>query len=191
MTAKKALLLTCFCAIHKDTLMRNRIPFLISGLLVLIVSLSTMGTDSMPMDQSVDQFYINYRHPVIQQGRFLLGTIVVRNNNPNGFSLKLASNNNSLLTDSVSLMNGSLIPYSISIEESNGQIGAGVIKGYTNNPKQQLVSEWVILTSTSQTSYTDISLNVYIHIDQTISDRLLAGNYLDEISVIYENNNVI
>jgi len=34
-------------------------------------------------------------------------------------------------------------------------------------------------------------LNVYIHIDQTISDRLLAGNYLDEISVIYENNNVI
>jgi hypothetical protein len=150
-----------------------------------------MGTDSMPMDQSVDQFYINYRHPVIQQGRFLLGTIVVRNNNPNGFSLKLASNNNSLLTDSVSLMNGSLIPYSISIEESNGQIGAGVIKSYTNNPKQQLVSEWVILTSTSQTSYTDISLNVYIHIDQTISDRLLAGSYLDEISVIYENNNVI
>jgi|TARA_Y100000389_G_scaffold204744_1_gene259346 hypothetical protein len=161
-------------------------------LLALILSLPTMGTESMPMDQSVDQFYINYRHPVIQQGRFLLGTIVVRNNNPNGFSLKLSSDNNSLLTDSTSFPNGSLIPYSISIEENNGDIGAGVAKGYLGNPKQQLVADWMLLSSTSQTSYTDISLNIYIHIDQAISDRLLAGDYLDEINVHYENHsNVI
>ena len=172
--------------------MANLIVRLSLVLFVAMLSPSTMGVESMPMDQSVDQFYINYRHPVIQQGRFLLGTIVVRNNNPNGFSLKLTSDNNSLLTDSISIANGSLIPYSISVEENNGEIGTGVIKGYTNNPKQQLVSEWVILSSTNQTSYTDISLNIYIHIDQSISDRLLAGNYLDEINVIYENhNNVI
>lgn len=145
----------------------------------------------MPMDQSVDQFYINYRHPVIQQGRFLLGTIVVRNNNPSGFSLKLTSNNNSLLADSNTISTGSLIPYSISIEENNGEIGTGVVKGYLGSPKQQLVSDWMLLSSTNQTSYTDISLNIYINIDQTISDRLLAGDYLDEINVTYENHTYV
>ena len=172
--------------------MLNQLQKLFFSFLILLAPLSMIATESMPMDQSVDQFYINYRHPVIQQGRFLLGTIVVRNNNPNGFSLKLTSTNSSFLTDSISAFNTSLIPYSISVEESNGEIGNGVTKGYISTPKQQLVGEWTILSSANQTSYTDISLNVYIHIDQSISDRLLAGDYLDEISVIYENHsNVI
>ena len=149
-----------------------------------IFSVTGSMPGSMPMDQTVDQFYINYRHPVIQQGRLLLGTIVVKNNNPNGFILKLVSQNNSHLSDDENTSNRALIPYFVSIQPASGVIGDGVTTAYD---KRSLVSEYVILRSINHTSYTDVALDIFLHIDQEISDLFLAGDYEDLIDVVYEN----
>lgn len=152
-------------------------------LIVFIVSLNPV-IGEMPMDGILDIFYVNYRHPFIQEGRILLGNIIVQNNNPNGFTLKLISNNSGLLQDADNPQNSSTFDYTISIEEAGGHIGDGVVTNYTSS---SLVSEYTILQTTNQLSYTDINLKVFVELTGTVPDDFLAGRYRDEVQVIYEN----
>lgn len=138
------------------------------------------------MDKTSDRFYVNYNHPRLRQGANLLGTIILQNNNPEGFTLKLVSLNGGVLKVLNANHGSSDINYHITFEAGSGRIGDGVVVNYTQS---EMLTDHIILQSTNQLTSTDISIKVYLNIEQEISDSLMAGNYRDEIEILYQNVN--
>tara|TARA_B100001113_G_C21098670_1_gene617729 strand:- start:978 stop:1487 length:510 start_codon:yes stop_codon:yes gene_type:complete len=144
------------------------------------------------MDKTIDRFYVNYNHPIIRQGANLLGTIILQNNNNEGFTLKLVSENGGVLKVNNSTHGSNDINYYITFERGTGRIGSGVGLNENENwegVEAEMLTDYIILQTTNQTSSTDIAIKVYLNIDEDVSDLLMAGNYRDEIEVIYNNNN--
>jgi hypothetical protein len=154
---------------------------------LVVISVPVMGQTGEPMDKTVDRFYVNHRHPQIRQGASLLGTIILQNNNPDGFSLKLVSlNGGKLAVGASTLDGGSDILYYITFEEGSGRVGTGVEKKYSS---AEMITDHFIYQTDSQDTSTDVALKVYLNIDHEISDLLMAGKYRDEIELIYTNHN--
>ena len=70
------------------------------------------------MDKTIDRFYVNYNHPIIRQGANLLGTIILQNNNNEGFALKLVSDNGGVLKVNNSTHGSNDINYYITFEST-------------------------------------------------------------------------
>ena len=160
---------------------------------IIILPLSLIASEGDIMDKTSDRFYVNYNHPRIKQGANLLGTIILQNNNPEGFVLKLISQNNGVLKVDNTLHGTSDINYYITFERGSGRLGENVIG--TNvmenweGVEAQMLTDHIILQTNNQLSSTDIAINVYLNIDEDVNELLMAGKYRDEIEVVYENIN--
>ncbi len=162
--------------------------FLVLGALcacLYLCPVPSWGQEGEPMDKTSDRFYVNYNHPRIQQGANFLGTIILQNNNPDGFLLKLVSSSSGVLTASSASDGESDIHYYITFEEGTGRVGEGVNSNYN---QAEMLTEHVIYQTESQQTSTDIALKVYLNIDEAVSEFLMAGKYRDEIELVYINN---
>lgn len=158
-------------------------------LLILLhfhVSDHVFGYDMKPMDKTTDRFYVNYNHPIIRQGKQLLGTVILQNNNPEGFLLKLVSLNGGLLKTTTHDDGDLNLNYSITFEEGTGEVGNGVLIDYNES---EMLTEHIIYQTHDQVSATDIALKIYLTINEDISKFLMAGQYRDEIELVYLNHN--
>jgi len=167
-------------------MMKARYQIVIVFILALLNNHPIGAQSGQEMDKTSDRFYVNYNHPRLRQGSNLLGTIILQNNNPEGFTLKLVSANGGILKVANTAHGSSDINYHITFEEGSGRIGEGV---FVNYDQSEMVTEHTILQSTNQSTSTDISIKVYLNIEQEVSDSLMAGNYRDEIEILYQNVN--
>ena len=149
---------------------------------------ASFGQAGVTMNATLDRFYIQYHHPLIKEGANLLGTVVLANNNPDGFHLKLISSNGGVLKSTTYLDGETDINYNVTFTEGSGSVGTGVVIDYT---AAELLTNHFIYQTTNQTSATDIALKLHLHIDQAINPLIMAGTYRDEIQVEYINVNAI
>ena len=154
-------------------------------LFTIFLSQLLIAQEGMIMDGSLNRFYVKYNHPFIRSGRNLLGTIVLQNNNPDWFKLYLKSSNQGFLNPNRTHSSSEKINYVIIFEQGSGVIGDGVTIDYS---EASMIVDHYILQSTNQTSATDISIKVILEIDKSFDDRMIAGDYNDEINIMYENN---
>lgn len=154
----------------------------------LLITVPVWCQEGEPMDKTSDRFYVSYNHPRIRKGANFLGTIILQNNNPEGFLLKLVSSSGGVLSASSNSDGESDINYYITFEEATGRVGDGVNIDYNQS---EMLGEHVIYQTVSQQTSTDIALKVYLNIDEDISDFLMAGKYKDQIELVYINNNAI
>tara|TARA_B100000586_G_scaffold267610_1_gene242599 strand:+ start:25 stop:546 length:522 start_codon:yes stop_codon:yes gene_type:complete len=153
---------------------------------ICLMPVLVWGYETKPMDKTIDRFYINYNHPIIRQGKNLLGTIILQNNNPEGFLLKLVSSNGGMLKTAGASDGESDFNYAITFEQGTGEVGGGVTTDYSES---EMLTDHVIYQTNSQQTATDVALKVYLEIDGEISEYLMAGKYRDEIELVYLNNN--
>ena len=138
------------------------------------------------MDNSIDVFYIQHNHPRLINGDNVLGTIVVQNNNPNGFHLVISSDNFGKISPISGLDGESDIDYTVSFEQLSGRIGTGMTLDISET---NLLTNHYVLSGTSQMSSTDIAIKVTVTLYGYDNSKLMAGSYRDFIDVNYTNNN--
>ena len=138
------------------------------------------------MDNSIDVFYIQHNHPRLINGDNVLGTIVVQNNNPNGFHLVISSDNFGTISLISGLDGESDIDYTVSFEQLSGRIGTGMTLDISET---NLLTNHYVLSGTSQMSSTDIAIKVTVTLYGYDNSKLMAGSYRDFIDVNYTNNN--
>ena len=137
-----------------------------------------------PMNGNIDRFYVQHAHPRIQEGTNYLGSIILANNNPDGYHVKLISLNGGVLKSTTNLDGETDINYNVSFEEGSGRVGSGVVVNYS---VAELIVDHALYETTNQLTDTDISLKLYLTIDQAINPLIMAGTYRDEIKVEYVN----
>jgi hypothetical protein len=161
-----------------------RLKKIIISVSLIILPVFIIAQEGEVMDKTSDRFYIKYNHPNIKKGSNFLGTIILQNNNSEGFTLKLNSSYNGKLNKE---SNGdSDINYHITFEQGSGRIGSGVIVNYN---QAEMLTEHIIYQTSNQQTSTDIALKIYLNINEEINEFLMAGQYKDEIEIIYENQN--
>ena len=138
------------------------------------------------IDNSIDVFYIQHNHPRLINGDNVLGTIVVQNNNPNGFHLVISSDNFGKISPISGLDGESDIDYTVSFEQLSGRIGTGMTLDISET---NLLTNHYVLSGTSQMSSTDIAIKVTVTLYGYDNSKLMAGSYRDFIDVNYTNNN--
>tara|TARA_B100001989_G_C24497705_1_gene443107 strand:- start:351 stop:851 length:501 start_codon:yes stop_codon:yes gene_type:complete len=154
----------------------------------LVLLFGVLGASVMAetMDNSIDVFYIQHNHPRLINGQNIMGTIIVQNNNSNGFHLVISSDNLGKIAAVSGADGESDIDYMVSFEQLSGRVGDGVTLDLSET---NLLTDHYLFTGTSQTSSTDIAIKVIVTLYGYDDSTLMAGSYRDFIEVDYTNNN--
>ena len=154
-------------------------------LIMLMMGGVPIAADTGPMDGSMDTFYIQHRHPVIKEGDNFIGNIILKNNNPDGFSVILTSQNGGKMVPVSQYDSEVNIDYELKFEALSGRIGSGVISDFIQTT---MLAPHVLFTSSDPIDSTDLATKVILNITNFNEHLMMAGTYKDMISVDYINN---
>ena len=163
----------------------NVYELLCLGILILILCFFVKPIYGEIMNNSIDVFYIQHNHPRLVDGENYMGNLIIQNNNPNGFHVSLSSVNAGQIAALSGLDGETNIEYRVTFEQLSGRIGDGMTLDLSET---DLLNDHFILTGTTQTSSTDVAIKVIVTLYGYDQSKLMAGNYKDNISVNYVNN---
>lgn len=133
-------------------------------------------------------FNISFYRSTVDQGNTKIAKFNVRNNTIDGYKLLISSQNGGVLSPASSLDGETDISYTMSIDYS-GDLGSGVTSTDTVSSIMMTSGQNTpLLTTTYQTSPTDVEGYITISIEDTNNQFNMAGNYSDTITITYEDN---
>ena len=163
----------------------NVYKLLCLGITILILCFFNKPVYGDIMNNSIDVFYIQHKHPRLVDGENHMGNLIIQNNNPDGFHVSLSSINAGQIAALSGLDGETNIEYRVTFEQLSGRIGDGMTLDLSET---DLLTDHYILTGTSQTSSTDVAIKVIVTLYGYDQSKLMAGNYKDNINVNYVNN---
>ena len=154
-------------------------------IIIMILILITPGlSNSNVLDNTINRFYMNHRHPILDQGENLMGHIIIQNNNPAGFKVNIESINNGKLVPKNKLDGETNIHYKVKFDKGSGRIGSGL---NVNLETIDLDVSRDMIEGIIPESDTDVSIGIIIDIEAFDAKNLMSGHYQDKININYEN----
>ena len=135
-----------------------------------------------------DEFDVQKYFPNFRNGINRLAKITLRNNTLDGYTVTVHSQNQGNLSANSAFQGETNIPYSVSFEKVSGDVGEGIVENLF--PDIQTFSDPVEVFSTNivQSSPSQLSLILYLTIQDTGNALKMAGDYTDTLFINYTDN---
>ena len=140
--------------------------------------------EAIPLNDSQSRCYVQHFHPVLKTGTNQLGKVIIQNDNPNGFEVRLKSNNFGYIKAQEQEHGEVDIAYTLQFTQGSGEFGDNMTINLTET---SLNNDHILAAGNTPTSGTDVSISIDLEITSDFQ-LLMAGYYKDTIEVEYINN---
>jgi len=135
-----------------------------------------------------DQFDVQKYFPDIRSGINRLAKITLRNNTLDGYTVTVHSQNQGNLSSVSAYQGETNIPYYLTFEKVNGDVGTGIVENFTPDISVLPTPVEILSTTDTQGSPSHLSLMLYVTIEDTANQLKMAGDYTDTIYINYTDN---
>lgn len=135
-----------------------------------------------------DEFDVQKYFPNFGHGINRLAKITLRNNTLDGFTVTVHSQNQGNLSANSAFQGETNIPYSVSLEKVSGDVGEGIVENLYPDIQTYADPIEVFSTNIVQSSPSQLSLVLYLTIQDSGNALKMAGDYTDTLFINYTDN---